>query len=209
VSLAFYVGGKGRGVRGNSRLEHRVPFPGSSRNFHIIQWRVPLFLTLPTSQDRACDWLLTPAYVKYAPYVKAAARTIWRAYRMYRSRRVKRARAPMQMSAYGTRKRPLKRRRKNMPKMGRKYVGEPIGSSTAKSNFSRWVDTSTFGTRTLNFHVINTTSQGTGINQRERTMINWRGTRICMFFRNTGNTNPVNLNIAVLAPKSTGAGNVR
>jgi len=39
-------------------------------------------------------------------------------------------------------------------------------------------------------------------------MINWRGTRICMFFRNTGNTNPVNLNIAVLAPKSTGAGNV-
>jgi len=67
---------------------------------------------------------------------------------------------------------------------------------------------STFGTRTLNFHVINTTSQGTAINQRERTMINWRGTRICMFFRNTGNTNPVNLNIAVLAPKSTGAGNV-
>lgn len=148
------------------------------------------------------------AYVKYAPYVKAAARTIWRAYKMYRSRRVKRARAPMQMSAYGVRKRPLKRRRKNMPKMGRKYVGEPIGSSTAKSNFSRWVDTSLFGTRALNFHVINTTSAGTAINQRERTMINWRGTRICMFFRNTGNTNPINLNIAILCPKSTGAGNV-
>ncbi len=82
----------------------------------------------------------------------------------------------------------------------RRNIGERIGTGTAKLNTTtRQLDRTIDAQELVQFNMT-TVSQGQDISQRERALVNCRGFKICMEFRNNTDT-PLYLNCAVISPK--------
>lgn len=92
----------------------------------------------------------------------------------------------------------------------RTRIGERVGTGNAKSN--RTLNLSTgVDTRTLYDEPLLNLDQGTGRNQRERGVVNFRGVKICMSFQNLNGaaTKPdMYVNVAVISPKAEDSGTI-
>jgi len=127
----------------------------------------------------------------------AAARTIGRAYRYYRSTRGTRKRNTYNGRRYsrvGARK-----KARFSPRM----IGMPNNSTTSKSAIVNNETQVTRQSRTQYILDLTSLAQGPALNQRLRQHVKMTGWKICMEVRCTLNT-PIYLNCAVLSPKQTG-----
>lgn len=81
-----------------------------------------------------------------------------------------------------------------------KSFGEQVGTSLTKQRIMNNQNTTNQNTRTL--YALNLTAipKGQGRNQRERTLVNYRGAKCCISMRNNANT-PMYMNWAVVHPK--------
>lgn len=95
-----------------------------------------------------------------------------------------------------------RRAAKKRAKFGTSMVGEPPGSSSAKSDLVVNLQPGFFGDRTLNVHELTEIAEGSTEDRRIRKQINLRGFKICCEFRNA-QSDPMYLNVAVLAPKQS------
>lgn len=134
--------------------------------------------------------------VNWAPYAgvaaRAAARVIGRAARGYLRRRArKRGTYNGRINRSSKRKRAL---------FSRTNVGEPVGTTTCKSNKLANSTAIVRQSRTLYTVDLTATAQGSEINQRMRQHVNFRGIKICMEFRNTL-PQVLYVNVAIIASK--------
>lgn len=87
----------------------------------------------------------------------------------------------------------------------RRRIGERVGTSSAKAN-KIYFDISTptiLNTGVLYYHDVTVISEATNddITQRSRKIINYRGFKTCISFRNVSTT-PIWINLAVISPKN-------
>ncbi|AKV62255.1 putative capsid protein [Aiptasia sp. sea anemone associated circular virus] len=115
----------------------------------------------------------------YGPTAIRAGRRIWKAYRRYRG--------------------------KNREQFSRTNIGERVGSSSTKKRYAFTILNATQGdTRTLTTHLINNIPEKSALNQnnnRRRQIVNLRGVKLCLEFRNQL-ARPLYLNVAVLGQKT-------
>lgn len=78
--------------------------------------------------------------------------------------------------------------------------GENINSANSKRQVPVNSDELLRSNRTLYVDAINNIPRGDGINERKRSIVNYRGAKICFDFRSIA-ASPCHLNVAVLAPK--------
>lgn len=94
-----------------------------------------------------------------------------------------------------------KRKRSN-PNLGRgakRRVGDRVGTSNAKKVATN-TGSSPVNTRTLYAQNLIHITRGEDLNQRDRDIVNFRGVKICKWWRNVGDT-PIFLNVAVVSRK--------
>lgn len=84
----------------------------------------------------------------------------------------------------------------------RRKIGDTPGTGTSKKCAAvPQTNDVAHDTRTLYSEPLVLCSSGDQINQRERSMINVRGWKICLEFKNRS-SDPLNINVAILSPKS-------
>lgn len=127
------------------------------------------------------------AAIRYGPTAARAAGRIGRwAYKRWRKRR---------RSGY------------RASKKARFGIGERVGSSNSKQVVQqRDTGFTPLPSRTLNITNLTGTDQGTANNRQDRqsTIINCRGFKICMAVRNNIGATPMYYNVAVISPKNAG-----
>lgn len=124
------------------------------------------------------------AAIRYGPYAARAAGRIARwAYKRYRGRR---------RSGFQKAKR---------ARFSRARIGERVGSSSTKQTIQTAAGFEPYASRTLHTRSLMSITKGDLRNQRERNIVNLRGFKICLYFRNQTN-NPMYLNVAVIVPKN-------
>lgn len=109
----------------------------------------------------------------------------------------------------GRYKRSYRSRAKKRARFGRKNVGAPVGSGTAKSVVSNNVD----NTATASFAALSTSVQFplcniqrqdafNQLNRRKGDIVNVRGIKMCLDLRNLSATIPIIVHVCILAPRS-------
>lgn len=88
----------------------------------------------------------------------------------------------------------------------RRSIGKPVGYATAKRYGIQLLEYAPRATKTLYSNVMINIPDGGGIDQRQRNIVNFRGVKICMYFRNNHSTVPKLLNIAMVIPKNEDVG---
>lgn len=115
----------------------------------------------------------------YGSVARMAARTIWRGYKRYR------------------------RRRRNRSSLNSKlHVGPRPGVTNAKRTTEKY-EYGLANSRQVYQNPLFALARGTGTNQREQNLVNWRGTKVCIEYENLANE-PMYFKFAVLVPKSQG-----
>jgi hypothetical protein len=101
-----------------------------------------------------------------------------------------------------------KSRKRSPAKKARIGIGEAVGSSSSKQALqSRDIGFQALASRTLMIDNLTGTDQGTANNRQDRqnTIINCRGFKVCMAVRNNIGNAPVYYNVALVSPKNSGA----
>ena len=104
---------------------------------------------------------------------------------------------PYAFAAYGS----YRAARHMANKFSRRNIGEYIGTNTGKLHQTEFSDLTNQATRTLYSFPLCNIPKGDEMNQRERSMLNLRGFKICMEWKNDLQE-PLYINLCVLCPKA-------
>lgn len=87
----------------------------------------------------------------------------------------------------------------------RRLIGKPVGTNTTKTHQLVNTDMTIKNTRELYWRDLTQIPLGTGIDERERWLINLRGIRIKMIMKNNKKDNPIMVSVAVVKDKESAA----